>query len=93
MASRKPRIIAGHQVSEDKSANRIQDIVDSAPYADYYCTDGYSDIWVLYIPENIFIIVMTRAILLRLRVLMRTYAAIYRCSDAGADVLQGVLKP
>ena len=44
MASRKPRIIAGHQVSEDKSANRIQDIVDSAPYADYYCTDGYSDI-------------------------------------------------
>ena len=29
----------------------------------------------LYIPENIFIIVMTRAILLRLRVLMRTYAA------------------
>ena len=41
MVSHKPCIIAGHQVSEDKSANRIQDIVDSAPYADYYCTDGY----------------------------------------------------
>ena len=37
MVSRELRIIAGHQVSEDKSANRIQDIVDSAPYADYYC--------------------------------------------------------
>ncbi len=41
MVSRKPRITAGHQVEEDKSANRIQETFDSAPYADYYCTDGY----------------------------------------------------
>ncbi len=41
MVARKPCIIAGLQVAEDKSAHRIQEIVDSAPYADFYCSDGY----------------------------------------------------
>jgi IS1 family transposase len=41
MISREPRQILGFQVARDKSAWRIQEIVDSAPYAERYCTDGY----------------------------------------------------
>ena len=52
MVSRKPRIIAGLQVAEDKSARRIQKIVDSAPYADYYCTDGYFGYLNVIYPEK-----------------------------------------
>jgi IS1 family transposase len=39
--SRKPRQIVGFDVAFDKSPNRIQDIVDNAPPAKKYCTDGY----------------------------------------------------
>lgn len=41
MVSCEPRQILGFQVARDKSAWRIQEIVDNAPYADKYCTDGY----------------------------------------------------
>ena len=42
MVSRKPRQIAGFDVAFDKSPARIQAIVDSAPEAENYCTDGWS---------------------------------------------------
>ena len=41
MVSRKPRQIVGHVVSWDKSSRTIQRMVDAAPEAEYYCTDGY----------------------------------------------------
>ena len=41
MVSRNPRQIVGFDVAYDKSPKRIQNIVDSAPDADYYCTDGW----------------------------------------------------
>ena len=41
MVSRKPRQIVGFCVAADKSRERIQGIVDSAPDAEKYCTDGY----------------------------------------------------
>ena len=41
MISREPRQIVGFSVATDKSPERIQSIVDSAPDADRYCTDGY----------------------------------------------------
>lgn len=41
MISREPRQILSFQVARDKSVWRIQEIVDSAPYAENYCTDGY----------------------------------------------------
>ena len=42
MVSRNPRQIVGHIVSLDKSAETIQRMVDEAPEAEKYCTDGYS---------------------------------------------------
>ena len=41
MVSREPRQIVGFDVATDKTAKRIQGIVDSAPDAKNYCTDGY----------------------------------------------------
>ncbi len=41
MVSREPRQIVGFDVACDKSPERIQGIVDNAPYAEKYCTDGY----------------------------------------------------
>jgi IS1 family transposase len=41
MISREPRQIVGFSVATDKSPNRIQSIVDSAPEAKKYNTDGY----------------------------------------------------
>jgi IS1 family transposase len=41
MVSRRPRQIVGFDVTQDKSARRIQGIVDHAPEAKEYCTDGY----------------------------------------------------
>ena len=41
-ASREPRQITGHAVSRDKSSRTIQQMVDMAPEAEVYCTDGYS---------------------------------------------------
>ena len=41
MVSRNPRQIVGFDVAYDKSPGRIQAIVDNAPYAQRYCTDGY----------------------------------------------------
>ena len=42
MVSREPRQIAGFDVAFDKSSARIQQIVDSAPAAEQYCTDGWN---------------------------------------------------
>lgn len=42
MVSRTPRQIAGYVVSTDKTSETIQRMVDAAPGAKYYCTDGYS---------------------------------------------------
>jgi IS1 family transposase len=42
MVSRNPRQIVGFDVARDKTPSRIQSIVDNAPYAENYCTDGYS---------------------------------------------------
>lgn len=41
MVSRKPRQLVGFDVSMEKSAKYIQGIVDHAPDAKYYCSDGY----------------------------------------------------
>jgi len=41
MVSREPRQIVGFDVAFDKSPERIQRIVDNAPNAENYCTDGY----------------------------------------------------
>ena len=41
MVSREPREITGHMVSRDKTAGTIQQMVDAAPTAKQYCTDGY----------------------------------------------------
>ena len=41
MISREPRQIVGFAVATDKSPARIQGIVDSAPEAKNYCTDGF----------------------------------------------------
>ena len=41
MISREPRQIVGFSVATDKSPERIQTIVDSAPEAEKYSTDGY----------------------------------------------------
>ena len=42
MVSLKPRQIMGFDVAFDKSPERIQFIVDNAPEAREYCTDGWS---------------------------------------------------
>ena len=42
MVSRLPRQIVGFDVAFDKSPDRIQKIVDSAPDAENYCTDGWN---------------------------------------------------
>ena len=41
MVSREPRQIVGFSVAYDKSRERIQGIVDGAPPAKKYCSDGY----------------------------------------------------
>ena len=41
MVSRNPRQIVGFDVAFDKSPERIQRIVDGAPEAKRYCTDGW----------------------------------------------------
>ena len=41
MVSRKPRQIVGHVVSRDKMSSTIQQMIDTAPKAKQYCTDGY----------------------------------------------------
>ena len=41
MVSRKSRQIVGHIVSRDKMSSTIQQMVDTAPEAKQYCTDGY----------------------------------------------------
>ena len=41
MVSRNPRQIVGVDVAFDKSPDRIQGMVDAAPEAGNYCTDGY----------------------------------------------------
>ena len=41
MVSREPRQIVGYDVARDKSSRRIQSIINSAPAAYRYHTDGY----------------------------------------------------
>ena len=41
MVSREPRQLVGFDVSTEKCAKYIQGIVDNAPCAKFYCTDGY----------------------------------------------------
>ena len=41
MVSREPRQIVGYRVSPNKAAGTIQQMVDAAPAANHYCTDGY----------------------------------------------------
>ena len=41
MVSREPRQIVGFEAAYDKSPERIQSMVDAAPSAERYCTDGY----------------------------------------------------
>jgi IS1 family transposase len=41
MVSREPRQIVSFDVQCDKSSVRLQGIVDNAPWAKNYCTDGY----------------------------------------------------
>jgi IS1 family transposase len=54
MVRREPRQIIGFDVARDKSPERIQAIVDSAPAAKKYCTDGYlGDIDIAYPGKHI----------------------------------------
>lgn len=54
MVSREPRQLVGFDVSMDKSYKYIQDIVDKAPDADYYCTDGcFGYLDVIYLRKHI----------------------------------------
>lgn len=54
MVSRLPRQIVGYNIAFDKSPERIQKIVDNAPEANYYCSDGYQGyINVIYPGEHI----------------------------------------
>ena len=41
IVSREPRQIVGFDAAYDKSPERIQEMVDAAPHASWYCTDGY----------------------------------------------------
>jgi len=41
MISREPRQIQAFRVAQDKCAWRIQEMVDEAPKAEIYCSDGY----------------------------------------------------
>ncbi|MDE6834515.1 MAG: hypothetical protein K2J39_09780 [Ruminococcus sp.] len=41
MVSRKTRAIVGFDVVYDKSPERIQNMANKVPEAEYYCTDGY----------------------------------------------------
>lgn len=41
IVSRSPRMIVGFDVAFDKSSERIQRMVDAAPPAEIYCSDGY----------------------------------------------------
>ena len=41
MVSRMPRQIVGYEVAKDKTAQRLQRVVDSMTDAQAYCTDGY----------------------------------------------------
>lgn len=41
MVNRQPRQILGFDVAFDKTSQRIQKIIDDAPEAENYCTDGY----------------------------------------------------
>jgi IS1 family transposase len=42
LVSREPRQIVGFDIAYDKSPERVQKIVDNAPSAQIYCTDGWS---------------------------------------------------
>ena len=42
LVSRSLRQIVGFDTAFDKSPERIQSIIDNAPEADYYCTDGWN---------------------------------------------------
>ncbi len=42
MVTRLPRQLVGYKVSMDKTAASIQSMVDTAPEAKRYCTDGYA---------------------------------------------------
>jgi IS1 family transposase len=42
MVSREPRQLVGVVAATDKSSKHIQAMVDAAPEADKYCTDGYT---------------------------------------------------
>ena len=42
LVSRAPRQIVGFDVAYDKNPERVQKIVDNAPSAQVYCTDGWS---------------------------------------------------
>ena len=59
MVSREPRQIIGHVVSRDKTSRTIQKMVDAAPDAERYCTDGYSGYLDIAFPGSIFLIFTT----------------------------------
>ena len=42
MVRRNPRQIVGFSVTEEKTSDKIQAIVDGGPEAGKYCTDGYN---------------------------------------------------
>lgn len=52
MVERDPRRIIGNVVAKDKSAWRIQEIVDKSPEAKTYCTDGYYGYLSVIFPGN-----------------------------------------
>ena len=52
LASREPRQIVGFDVAGDKSPERLQSIVDSAPEANSYATDGFFGYVDLVYPGN-----------------------------------------
>ena len=67
MVSREPRQIAGYRVSPDKAAGTIQQMVDAAPAANRYCTDGYFGYLDVIFPGKHILTFTAKRILLRWR--------------------------
>ena len=98
MVSRNPRQIVGHAVSRDKSSRTIQGMVDRAPSAEKYCTDGYiSYLDVIFPGKHIFNIhnkndtFTVEGVNADLRHYISTLARRSRCFPRKLENLQAVL--
>ena len=98
MVSRKSRQIVGHIVSRDKMSSTIQQMVDTAPEAKQYCTDGYYGYLDVVLPgKHIFNVhnkkdtFTVESVNADLRHYIPTLARRSRCFPRKLDNLQAVL--